>query len=272
MLEHPAGAAASPRPLGTSPASPLTGGRGLEHPAGAAASPRPLGTSPASPLTGGRGLEHPAGAAASPRPLGTSPASPLTGGRGLELHLTIDVPPDIDDVRLRAWRDDHGLQCTHVVFGETGRHVLLTAHGPWSLAEALRQAHSHAETLRDTFGVGVVRTKIEAHLDAGTDPGLYVEHHVKVQFEAHRLDDVRRVAVATGAHLSRTATTRKGALEARFLTQRFAATERAAADAALTTLTDALSAAHLDVTKVVRERAVFDDNVALDDTWIGGTP
>ncbi|MEQ8279203.1 MAG: response regulator [Deltaproteobacteria bacterium] len=32
-LEHPAGAAASPRPLGTSPASPLAGGRGLEHPA-----------------------------------------------------------------------------------------------------------------------------------------------------------------------------------------------------------------------------------------------
>ncbi|MEQ8275880.1 MAG: hypothetical protein RMA76_31355 [Deltaproteobacteria bacterium] len=270
MLEHPTGAAASPRPLGTSPASPLTGGRGLEHPAGSAASPRPLGTSPASPLTGGRGLEHPTGAAASPRPLGTSPASPLAGGRGLELHLTLDVPSEVDDARLRAWQDDRQLQRTHVVLGDAGSHVLLTAHGRWSLDEALRQARSHAETLRDAFGVGVSRTKIEAHLDA--EGGLYIEHHLKVRFRAQRLGDVRGVAAATGAHLSRTASAREGDFEARFLTQRFDAHARDAADAALATLTDALHAAGLDITKVVRERALYDDNVALDDDWIGGTP
>ncbi|MEQ9495820.1 MAG: FecR family protein [Deltaproteobacteria bacterium] len=77
-------AEATPRPLGTSPASPLAGELELEPTAGAAALPRPLGTSPASPLAGERELERPAYAEATPRPLGTSPSSPLTGGRKLD--------------------------------------------------------------------------------------------------------------------------------------------------------------------------------------------
>jgi hypothetical protein len=171
-----------------------------------------------------------------------------------EIHLTVSA--DASDDRLRSWAAGRGVKYTRIVLdrGEYSSQPMLSWLSDGTPATAEADARRTASELRSS-GFPVTRLKVEAAAsgseapksaaEAGSQPGLYFEHHVKLLLPAGTdLDLVRVIAARHGAHLSRNARrVRDDGVEERFVTQRCYGLGRPEAAAELAGLLDALAAA-----------------------------
>jgi hypothetical protein len=171
-----------------------------------------------------------------------------------EIHLTVSA--DASDDRLRSWAAGRGVKYTRIVLdrGEYSSQPMLSCLSDGTPATAEADARRTASELRSS-GFPVTRLKVEAAAsgseapksaaEAGSQPGLYFEHHVKLLLPAGTdLDLVRVIAARHGAHLSRNARrVRDDGVEERFVTQRCYGLGRPEAAAELAGLLDALAAA-----------------------------
>jgi hypothetical protein len=163
-----------------------------------------------------------------------------------EIHLTVSA--DASDDRLRSWAAGRGVKYTRIVLdrGEYSSQPMLSWLSDGTPATAEADARRTASELRSS-GFPVTRLKVEAAASgsAGSQPGLYFEHHVKLLLPAGTdLDLVRVIAARHGAHLSRNARrVRDDGVEERFVTQRCYGLGRPEAAAELAGLLDALAAA-----------------------------
>ncbi|BBH67492.1 hypothetical protein ACTI_41770 [Actinoplanes sp. OR16] len=189
--------------------------------------------------------------------------------RRYEIHLTVAAASEA----LPALAAARGMKYTHIQL-DRGDHAsqpmlsLLVAGTP---ASAEAEARRTAAELQ-AAGFPVARLKVEAAAsEAGTLPGLYFEHHVKLSLpEETDLDAVRGLAVQHDAHLSRNARrVRVDGVRERFVTQRCHHADRPRAAAALAGLLDALTAAGWEVAEVEEEWVLVDDNPGLDAGWFG---
>ncbi|WP_244221805.1 hypothetical protein [Corallococcus exercitus] len=151
---------------------------------------------------------------------------------------------------------------------------MLTLRGSRSVEEARQHAEALAFEARTTCDARRCRLKVEAPWTpsrlAGQAP-VYLEHHVRVS--TRDLEALVRLAASQAAHLSRSAyKVSPDGVQERFLTQRFGPSDDAAMGAAFDSLLVGLAGAGLPVTKVERERVLFDDNIALDEGWLEETP
>lgn len=192
----------------------------------------------------------------------------------LETHLTLALPLGTEP-ELRAWAALHGVKalCIELGRGVAPRQVMLTLHGSASVEEALQRARVLASETLLLHGARPRRIKVEATWNNTRLPEhapAYLEHHVRVA--THDLEALERIAASRGAHLSRNAyKVFPDGRQERFLTQRFGPTDDAALSEAFDALMMALVDARLPVTKVERERVLFDDNMALDEGWLEET-
>jgi hypothetical protein len=171
-----------------------------------------------------------------------------------EIHLTVSA--DASDDRLRSWAAGRGVKYTRIVLdrGEYSSQPMLSWLSDGTPATAEADARRTASELRSS-GFPVTRLKVEAAAsgseapksaaEAGSQPGLYFEHHVKLLLPAGTdLDLVRVIAARHGAHLSRNARrVRDDGVQERFVTQRCYGLGRPEAAAELAGLLDALAAA-----------------------------
>jgi hypothetical protein len=170
-----------------------------------------------------------------------------------EIHLTVSA--DASDDRLRSWAAGRGVKYTRIVLdrGEYSSQPMLSWLSDGTPATAEADARRTASELRSS-GFPVTRLKVEAAAsgseapksaaEAGSQPGLYFEHHVKLLLPAGTdLDLVRVIAARHGAHLSRNARrVRDDGVEERFVTQRCYGLGRPEAAAELAGLLNALAA------------------------------
>ncbi|TCB90757.1 hypothetical protein E0H26_26570 [Micromonospora zingiberis] len=154
----------------------------------------------------------------------------------------------------------------------------LTGHG--DLAGQRVRAAERAEALR-AEGLRVLRTKIEAapwNADLPADDeaarrepaGRYFEHHVKLLLDAEDLVGLAEAVEPYGAHLSRNARRhRPDGRHERFVTQRCHRVGQPTARTWLARLRAVLDGRGHPVLGVEEEYVVHDDNVGLDDGWLG---
>jgi hypothetical protein len=171
-----------------------------------------------------------------------------------EIHLTVSA--DASDDRLRSWAAGRGVKYTRIVLdrGEHSSQPMLSWLSDGTPATAEADARRTAAELRSS-GFTVTRLKVEAAAsgneapksaaEAGLQPDLYFEHHVKLLLPAGTdLDLVRGIAARHGAHLSRNARrVRDDGVQERFVTQRCYRSGRAEAAAELAGLLNAFAAA-----------------------------
>ena len=116
-------------------------------------------------------------------------------------------------------------------------------------------------------GALVVRTKIEAGASSPLRDGepsvRYFELHALVRVAADQVDELRRLAEAHGARLSR----RARRTVARDCAERYV-NQRALTADSFGLLLAALDAGAIDVRKVHRERVLVDTNLARDERWL----
>jgi hypothetical protein len=183
----------------------------------------------------------------------------------LEAHLTVRWPKGAE--ALSAWIAARGLGLTYLRIGDAPVTSMITGRWPLGLAEAIEVARGHASALI-AEGAAVERIKIEAEIDSPI-VALYLEHHVKVRYPISARAQIAAIAVEAGAHFSSTASKVEQAIEERFLTRRYAANEGEREDEELALLLGALAVAPIEVVKVERERALYDDDPSADDRWLG---
>ncbi|AFE05014.1 ankyrin [Corallococcus coralloides DSM 2259] len=192
----------------------------------------------------------------------------------LETHLTLALPPGAEP-ELRTWAVRRGVKvlCIELVRGVAPRQIMLTLHGGTSVVEARQHAEALAFEALSTCGARRCRLKVEAPWSQGpfaASAPVYLEHHVRVA--TRDLEALGRLAASQSAHLSRSAyKVSPDGVQERFLTQRFGPSDDAAMGAAFDSLLASLADAGLPVTKVERERVLFDDNIALDEGWLEET-
>jgi hypothetical protein len=201
-----------------------------------------------------------------------------------ETHLTVDLNGrDGDIAALRAWGEARGMKCTHIVLAR-GRSVsqpMLTREGRGELSGELARAEAIASEL-SASGFAVTRIKIEASpfnrdvpqtdsVAAACPRERYFEHHVKLLLDGTRdVPGVTALAQQHAAHVSRNALRiRDDAREERFVTQRCHAVGRATAQRQLAELLRALRDGGYEILESENEFVVYDQNLALDDGWIG---
>lgn len=193
----------------------------------------------------------------------------------LETHLTVALPVGAEP-KLRAWAAGRGVKvlCIELARGVVPRQVMLTLRGGASVKEALRRVEALSSEVHTACGVRPCRIKVEAHwknFPNGTPAPRYLEHHVRVA--TRDLEALERLATPHEAHLSRSAyKVFPDGVEERFLTQRFGPSDDARMSAAFDSLLVALANEGFPVTKVERERVLFDDNIALDEGWLENAP
>ncbi|MBN8227747.1 hypothetical protein JYK02_09520 [Corallococcus macrosporus] len=193
----------------------------------------------------------------------------------LETHLTLAMCASAEP-ELQAWAARHGVKalCIELARGVTPRQVMLTLRGSTSVEEARQRAEALAFEARSTCDARPCRIKVETPWTwspLAEEAPCYLEHHVRVA--TRDLEALARLAASHAAHLSRSAyKVSPDGLQERFLTQRFGPSDDAAMDVAFGSLLAGLAGAGLPVTKVERERVLFDDNLTLDEGWMEETP
>jgi hypothetical protein len=193
----------------------------------------------------------------------------------LEVHLTLDVPRDAEP-GLVAWAKSRSLDvtCIQLSRGEHARQVMLSLHTSDPLQDTLAYARAIARAANDACHTRYVRTKVETLASDTSERGrgLYLEHHVRVRIERDELPRLQRLATELDdAHLSRNAFRAfEGTTQERFITQRFASGCGEQAQLAFDQTIATLARAEFVVTKVERERVLFDDCLALDAGWMEG--
>jgi hypothetical protein len=203
-----------------------------------------------------------------------------------ETHLTVDLAGrdgEGDLAALRAWGAARGMKCTHIVLarGQSVSQPMLTRQGRGGLTGELVRAEALAAELA-TAGFAVTRIKIEAspfnqdvpqtdHAGAIDPPERYFEHHVKLLLErTSDVPDVTALAQHHAAHVSRNALrVRDDRREERFVTQRCHRVGRETAERQLAALLRALRDGGYQILESESEFVVYDQNLALDDGWIG---
>jgi hypothetical protein len=187
----------------------------------------------------------------------------------IEAHITLAHPPEVEPA-LDAWLAERRLKLTRIELaqGASPRQTMITARRDGPLDDVLRDARAIRGALAP-LGVDVTRVKIEIARAACASPApaLYLEHHVKVRTPEGHVPALAAIGAAHRAHLSRNPASRRGGVEERFLTQRFAPHASRAALEGLRALLRALRAAPARVVKIERERVLYDDNLALDAGW-----
>ncbi|NKE61172.1 nucleotidyl transferase AbiEii/AbiGii toxin family protein [Lentzea sp. PSKA42] len=195
-----------------------------------------------------------------------------------ELHLT-GSEWQVDE--LAAFAERHQLKFSHIELhrGEVPSQPMLTISAKGTIDEVRAVAERWRDKLFEAE-LHLVRVKIEAapwnegvpRTDAGADPGLYFEHHVKVLMAGTWHDWYRRVLTAVDghdAHVSRNARRKyDDGSEERFVTQRCFGVGRGTAKAKLEALLADLS--EFEVLEVEEEYVVHDDALHIDNGWIHG--
>lgn len=192
----------------------------------------------------------------------------------LETHLTVALSARAEP-ELRAWAVRRGVKvlCIELARGVTPRQIMLTLYGGTSVAQARQVAEALAFDARSICDARPCRIKVETPWTRNSlveQAPVYLEHHLRVT--TRDLEALARLAASHASHLSRSAykTSPDGSQE-RFLTRRFGPSDDAAMSAAFDSLMADLAHAGLQVTKVERERVLFDDNIALDEGWLEET-
>lgn len=203
-----------------------------------------------------------------------------------EVHLTVGCLDKDQYERFRSLCGEIGLKCIQIDLpaGEFQRHTITGSFHRGTLEKVEADAHSLASTIR-TRGFDVSRIKIETMMsnplvprtveDAERmTPNQYFECHAKILVppEGPPLS-LRRICEQHAGHLSRNPSNRleDGSMWT-FVTQRFFRTDAATASARFSEMIQALRTEGFDVSNLMREYAVIDDNLALDENWIPHGP
>jgi hypothetical protein len=183
-----------------------------------------------------------------------------------EIHLTVSA--DAADDQLRSWAAAHGVKYTRIVLdrGDHASQPMLS----WLADGTPASAEADARRVAATVGFPVTRLKVEAAAaEAATRRGLYFEHHVKLLLPAGAdLGVVGETAVQHDARLSRNARrVRPDGVQERFVTQRCHEVGLPEAQARLSALVAAITAAGWEIAEVEEEWVLVDDNPGLDAGW-----
>ncbi len=195
-----------------------------------------------------------------------------------EAHITVDCGDIKREKAFGALSNSLGAKAIYIrlPFGENAAQVMSASFHRGEFGAVRDQTRALAEEYARR-GFCVKRTKIEAMILANTSVPLtdedakerksYFEYHVKVANPDSLLE---RWCGEHHAHLSMSTSSKGDGLPKRFVTMRYYGMGKQRAETEFNNTITALRAQGYELTNLLREYVVFDDNPDLDAEW--GSP
>lgn len=199
-----------------------------------------------------------------------------------ELHLTVHTNSASEYESFKDLCAAIGIKCIQINFPEEEdeRHTITGSFHRGSLEKVYDEARRLADDLTKS-GFPVNRIKLETTMGNPAVPTTpaeaqrmsddqYFECHAKVVLPASGADDrLRAICEEQSAHISQNASNRlaDGSIGV-FITQRFFRTTKGEALAEFSRLLATLRSSGYEISNVLREFAIVDTNILLDEKWI----